>query len=144
MIDKFKKLAVVGSRLKNETDEDKASYKKVEGIVNNILDRFYDKYKPTLFISGGAYGVDSIAEEWAKYKNNLSRYIIVPDWYPNGKYFKGAGFVRNKNIIEASDIVIAFTSGSNGTANSIEWGRKLNKPTVVFDLEGKLVEKFNI
>lgn len=149
----YLKLAVVGSRFvakskKNaeEVERMKVAAEYAKAALVKILDRFYDKYKPVWFISGGAIGVDSWGEEWSKTKS-MSRQIFEPVWYPNGRdkpMDKGAGFKRNRDIIETADFVIALTNGSNGTANSIDWAKKLNKPLVVFAADGKLVEKVNI
>lgn len=142
----YEKLAVVGSRLKEKTSEQIEYSNKVSEILFAILERFHKKYSPTLLISGGASGIDSKAELWADSKN-ISKFIIRPNWYPNGHdkpMDRGAGFKRNKLIIDAADYVIAMTTGSNGTANSIEWAKKLNKPLAVFDMSGILLETRNL
>lgn len=131
-------VAVVGSRFKKIAPELKEEYK---NTLIGILDRFCAKYKPKKFVSGGAEGVDSWAEEYFRNKR-ISREIFEPDWRPNGVYDPGAGFRRNKQIIESADFVIAFTSGSNGTKNSIEWAKRLNKSLVVFNEKGEVVESF--
>lgn len=78
----------------------------------------------TIIVSGGAKGADTLGERWAKEKNK-EILIFYPDW---GKYGKSAGFIRNKDIIENSDIVFAFWDGmSKGTKSSIELSIKLNK-----------------
>ena len=78
----------------------------------------------TLMVSGGAKGADKLGEKWAKEKNK-EVLIFYPEWE---KYGKSAGFRRNKDIIENSDIVFAFWDGqSKGTQSSIELSKKLNK-----------------
>lgn len=78
----------------------------------------------TLMVSGGAKGADKLGEKWAKEKNK-EVLIFYPEWE---KYGKSAGFKRNKDIIENSDIVFAFWDGqSKGTQSSIELSKKLNK-----------------
>jgi len=83
-------------------------------------------------VSGGAKGADSLAEEYAKvYKINTV--IYRSNWK---KYGRGAGIVRNRVIIENSDLVIAFLkNNSRGTSNSIKVAIELKKELVVFDLE---------
>lgn len=50
----------------------------------------------TVIISGGASGVDSLAELWAKKMGfRVERYKA--DWK---KYGKGAGFIRNKRMLD--------------------------------------------
>lgn len=99
------KLAVIGSR--NITDEN---------IIHLLIDDILQKYCITMFVSGGANGVDSIAEAYMK-SLNIPCKIHKPDW---NKYGKSAGFVRNRLIIDDVDIVLAIWDGvSQGTLNSI-------------------------
>ena len=77
-----------------------------------------------LIISGGAKGVDSIAEEWAA-KNKIPVKQFKPDWK---KYGRGAGIVRNKLMVEESDFVLIFWDGiSKGTKSDIDFCKKLGK-----------------
>jgi hypothetical protein len=67
-------------------------------------------------ISGGAKGADSLAKIYAE-KNNIPLLIFKPDWK---QYGKGAGIVRNRQIIDAAQMVVAFWDGaSKGTESSI-------------------------
>lgn len=104
------KLAVVGSRTVSDRD---ALYK----VLNSIE-------TPSLLVSGGAKGADMLSEDWASLEG-VPTLIIKPDWEKDGK---GAGFKRNRYIIEACDKVIAFWDGeSRGTINSINWAISLSK-----------------
>lgn len=68
-------------------------------------------------VSGGAKGADSLGERLA-IKHNIPTIIYKPNWL---KYGKSAGMIRNKEIVEASDVVIAFWDGeSKGTMNTIQ------------------------
>jgi predicted Rossmann fold nucleotide-binding protein DprA/Smf involved in DNA uptake len=110
------KTAIVGSR--GITD-----YSKISDILNG--------YQISEVISGGAKGVDSLAEQYAC-DNNIPTTIFKPDYK---QYGRGACFVRNKQIIEASEQVIAFWDGeSTGTLNSIEYAKKLNKPLFIYNM----------
>lgn len=81
-------------------------------------------------ISGGASGADKIAESYAT-KYNIDIEIIRPDW-TIGKF---AGFLRNIEIVEKSDIVIAFWDRkSKGTLDSINKAKKLNKELYVINI----------
>lgn len=68
-----------------------------------------------------------MAQRWAK-ENGRRILVIYPDY---GRKGKGATFFRNREIVEESDIVIAFYSigkfQQGGTANSAEWARKLDR-----------------
>ncbi len=80
-------------------------------------------------ISGGAKGVDTLAEEFAD-KNKLTKHIIRPNYK---KYTgKSAPIIRNKQIIQEADVVLALWDGqSKGTEFSINYAKKLNKEVVV-------------
>lgn len=115
------KIAVVGSRNFNNKD---FVINKLSAI---ILDLEY--YDDILIISGGAYGVDSWAEEVALI-HKISKIIFKPDW---DKYGKRAGFLRNELIVNEADKVIAFWDGqSKGTKNSIDLAIKAKKPIDIY------------
>lgn len=81
------------------------------------------------FVSGGAIGVDSWAEEVVR-SMACKCYIFKPDWT---QYGKSAGFIRNKLIIDAADKVIAFWDGkSKGTKSSIDLAINAGKPVDVY------------
>ena len=103
------KVAVIGSR----------TFDKYESVYNIL-----SKLKITEIISGGAKGADSLAERYAK-ENNIPTKIFLPDWETYGKK---AGFLRNTQIIEECEMVVAFWDGtSKGCADSIEKAKKTNK-----------------
>ena len=92
--------------------------------IYKILSELHSVHNFTLLLSGNALGVDRIAENWAT-ENNISIQQHIPDWK---QYGKGAGVVRNKEMIEKSSMVIAFWDGkSNGTKHAIETASKHNK-----------------
>lgn len=83
----------------------------------------------SVIVSGGAPGVDKTAEETAE-ELGLETLIFPADW---DKYGKGAGFVRNKLIVEAADVVIAFWNGeSKGTKNTIDEALRQKKDMLIF------------
>lgn len=97
------------------------------------------RFKIGTVISGGARGVDSLAEEWAT-KNGKPLIRFLPDWE---RYGKSAGFIRNRYIVDYSRAVIAITNGSKGTQHSINLATKANKALCVFRVtDGKLARKF--
>ena len=86
----------------------------------------------TLIVSGGAIGADTLGERYAK-ENNIETKIFLPDWKTHGKV---AGFLRNTDIINESDTIVAFWDGnSRGTADSIAKANKLNKPVIIVNYE---------
>jgi predicted Rossmann fold nucleotide-binding protein DprA/Smf involved in DNA uptake len=87
----------------------------------NISDINLSEYiheKPEYIISGGARGIDTIAEDWAK-ENGVKTIIFKPEYE---KYGKGAPLRRNRTIVENSDIIYAFWDGeSRGTKHTIDY-----------------------
>ena len=110
------KIAVVGNR---------------EGWSQKVVHRTLEKFAvrhPDMIISGGAKGVDTYAQSYAR-KEGLSILIIYPDWKKHGI---GAGMIRNKEIAEQCDIIIAFDKKiKSGTANTIKHGREMGKPIYI-------------
>lgn len=98
------KIAFVGSRTWYNKD-----------TIRDVMVEWLDK--DPIIISGGANGADKIAAQVAR-KLNLQVVEYLPDWKTHGK---SAGFLRNKQIVQNSDIVCAFWDGkSNGTRNTIK------------------------
>ena len=78
----------------------------------------------TVVISGGARGVDSTAEAEARLCG-LEVISFVPDWNKHGKK---AGFLRNVDIVEACDKLVAFWDGkSKGTQHSLTLAKTMGK-----------------
>lgn len=85
-------------------------------------------------VSGGARGIDSCAAKYAK-QNNLK----ITEFLPNYEIFgKGAPIIRNEQIVDYSDMVVAFWDGvSRGTKSVIEMCYRKGKRCDVFLLGGK-------
>jgi hypothetical protein len=78
----------------------------------------------TKVVSGGAKGADTMAANFAK-RFQIELIEFIPDWE---KFGKSAGYRRNKDIVEASEAVIAFWDGqSKGTKHSIDIAKSLGK-----------------
>lgn len=128
----YKRIAVVGSRKF-------MNYLQLKREIDNIYE------EDDWIISGGATGADSMAQRYAK-ENGLPILIVYPRWRvikgTEKVYDAGAGFKRNKVIVENSDIVLAFYSlgafQEGGTANTATWARKLEVPLQEFEEEVKL------
>ena len=79
-------------------------------------------------VSGGAVGVDSCAADYAK-KKGLKFTVFLPQYE---RYGKGAPIVRNKEIVDYADKIIAFWNGtSKGTLSVIKYAQKTKKPCEV-------------
>lgn len=95
----------------------------------SFLKNVCEKYEMVEIISGGAKGADSLAEKYAKEKNIQTK-IFLPNWNKHGK---AAGFIRNTEIVERADMVIAFWDGkSKGTDHSITIAEKMDKPVYIY------------
>jgi len=87
------------------------------------------KFTITELISGGAQGVDTLGEAWARSKN-IPVKVYRPDYsLPNPKY---APLLRNQKMAEVGDALVAiWADGSRGTAHMIGCMEKLHKPMEV-------------
>ena len=111
------KLAIIGSRDFNDYD-----------TLVDFLWRYKDSENIDSIISGGAKGADLLGKKYAK---DIGFYYVefLPDW---DKYGKAAGFIRNQQIVDACDEVIAFWDGkSKGTQDTINKAKKAKKPTFI-------------
>lgn len=102
------KLAIIGSRSLADYD--------IAPVV--------DALQPAEIVSGGAKGADSLAEQYARQKG-IKATIIQPDYQKNGR---AATFIRDRQIADAADMVLAFWDGkSHGTGYTIDYARKHGK-----------------
>ena len=76
-------------------------------------------------VSGGAVGIDSCAEEYAK-KNGLKLTVFLPQYE---RYGRAAPIVRNQTIVDYADKIVAFWDGkSKGTLSVIKYAERTGKP----------------
>lgn len=81
-----------------------------------------------LIISGGASGIDTLAQDYAK-KHNIPTLIILPDYE---KYGKAAPLKRNEEIVNKADVIIAFWDmKSKGTEHIINYAKSQNKKVIL-------------
>ena len=84
---------------------------------------------PTTIISGGAYGVDRLGEDFAR-EFGLNLEIFPANW---NKFGKSAGFRRNEEMAHAGDALLALWDGhSNGTRHMIDEMRKVGKTVYLY------------
>lgn len=85
----------------------------------------------TTVISGHAVGVDHLGEHYAK-QNNISVEVYPANW---STYGKSAGPIRNKQMAEIADCLIAIWDGqSSGTLNMIKTARKKQLKVFVYNI----------
>ena len=102
------KLLIVGSR--SITDFDLSPY--IPSDVDTV-------------ISGGADGIDSLAEQYADF-HHLSKYILRPRY---DLYGRAAPLKRNEQMVNMADAVLVIWDGrSKGTQYTLKYTKKMNKP----------------
>jgi len=94
--------------------------------IGKYIEHYIDVENITLIISGGARGIDMLAERYAR-ANDISVKIFYPEYE---KYGVTAPLKRNIEIVDAADIVVAFwDKESRGTKFVIDYaidsGKKL-------------------
>lgn len=123
------RLAIVGSR--------KVSANSIVPLANRLNDIMGSS---DVIVSGGAVGVDSLAEAIAKARG-IPTLIFQPDWK---KYGKIAGFKRNQKIVDAADAFNIFWDGeSPGTRDTIERVKKSGKNYSLSSLDARLIQYRN-
>ena len=81
----------------------------------------YLPFVPELIVSGGAKGADTYAREYAM-KNNIPLIEFLPDYR---RYGKKAPLMRNLQIVDNCDFLLAFWDGkSRGTKFTIDYAKK--------------------
>lgn len=76
--------------------------------------------KEIIVVSGGARGADLLGEQYAN-ERGYSVDLHPADWEKHGK---GAGFIRNREMAENADALVAFWDGkSRGTEHMINFAK---------------------
>ena len=105
------KLLIVGSR--SITSFDLATY--IPSDIDTV-------------ISGGAYGVDTLAEQYADL-HRLSKYILRPRY---DIYGRAAAIKRNEQMVDMADAVLVVWDGiSKGVEYTLKYAQKKNKPVTL-------------
>ena len=108
------KLLIIGSR----------------SITNFDLSAYISSDVDTV-ISGGANGIDSLAEKYAD-DHRISKYILRPRY---DLYGRAAPLRRNEEMINICDAVLIIWDGhSKGTQYSIKYAKKKDKPITLIQL----------
>jgi predicted Rossmann-fold nucleotide-binding protein len=92
-----------------------------------VMEEFVKDFgRPSLVIHGAALGADTLAEQWAT-ASLIPTQPMPAQWEIYGK---GAGHVRNKEMIcEKPDMVLAFPGGP-GTEGMIELANRFKVPVI--------------
>jgi len=88
-----------------------------------VLDHLLINQPDAVIVSGTARGVDQMGEKYAE-SRNLKVVRYPANW---DKYGKRAGYIRNQEMADNADALIAFwDSKSNGTGHMIDVAKKGN------------------
>ncbi len=88
-----------------------------------------------LIISGGANGIDTIAEEYAD-KHRISKLILRPRY---DLYGRAAPLKRNETMVDLADSVLVIWDGiSNGTKYTAEFAKSKNKALTIIKNSDKI------
>ncbi len=110
------RVAIVGSR-------DVPDYVDVDYVIRHI------PLNCTEIVSGGARGIDTLARQAAQ-KLDLPIREFLPDYHTYGKR---APLIRNEQIVDAADYVIALWDGhSSGTAYTLSYCIKYHRPFRIY------------
>ncbi len=117
------RVAIIGSRdLQYEKLRDKAYALLCENVPANT----------TEIVSGGAVGIDTLAEIYAE-RNHLPIKVFKPDYEAYGRK---APILRNNEIVAYAQYVLAFWDGkSHGTAYTVATCIKEGVPVKIVTLE---------
>jgi len=90
-----------------------------------------DKYIPEnteCIISGGAEGIDALAEEYAD-KKKIEKLILRPNY---DIYGRAAPIKRSYDMVDIADkIIIIWDGKSNGTRRTIQYAKRRGKDLTV-------------
>ena len=96
-------------------------------ITNFDLSPYISK-EVDVIISGGADGIDFLAEQYADL-HRISKYIVRPHY---NLYGRAAPLKRNEKMVDMADTVLIVWDGqSKGTQHTIEYAKKIGKTTTV-------------
>lgn len=84
----------------------------------------YIPCETNLIISGGASGIDTLAEEYAD-SHLIPKKIVKPQY---NIYGRGAPIKRNEEMVDMADKILVIWDGiSRGTDYTIKYAQKKNK-----------------
>lgn len=118
------KIAIFGNRSINDED-----------MIRDVLDRFIKKLSSNhvTFLTGGATGPSKIAHEWAL-DNGLDSVLFKPWHFVNTalEFTPKLFYFRNKQIVDNSEVIIAFYDDSRDTEteSAVKYAEKKGKEII--------------
>lgn len=119
----MKRVAIVGTRPPDPRRPDSCpadAWSLIEADVIRTLDGAVRKHGHIVIVTGGAEGVDTIAETYAM-RNRLSRIVHEPNYRDEGVNKRAAPVIRNQLIVDDCDVMLAWPkpSRTGGTEDAI-------------------------
>ncbi len=107
-------------------------------IGSRSIDEFdfspYISKNTTLIISGGAKGIDTLAEKYAD-EHKISKLILLPQY---NLYGRAAPIKRNETMVDIADTVLIVWDGqSRGTKYTLQYATKKTKDIVLVTIPPK-------
>ena len=100
-------------------------------------DLFFSRRKPTLILCGEAEGADTLGKKYA-FDRGLAVEPHPADWRKNGR---GAGYMRNREMLKTADALVAFWDGSSrGTKHMIDIAKEAGIPVRVVISNGEVLD----
>jgi hypothetical protein len=111
---------ISGTRYWSEPEQAKQATWNALDLAKTIWDRTF------VLVHGGAVGVDSFAEEWAKV-NRIETEVYIPDY---SKYGNRAPIIRNQQMLDLplAYVIVIWNGVSKGTSFVIDKAKKKNLP----------------
>lgn len=82
----------------------------------------------TLIISGGAKGIDALAEQYAD-EHRISKLILRPEYE---RFGRAAPIKRNEQMVDMCDrVLIVWDGTSRGTKHTADYAQKQGKPVTL-------------
>jgi len=113
------KIIIAGSRNFND-------YNLLKSSCDNLLTKFTN----IEIVSGTARGADKLGERYAREKG-----YDIKEFPANWSLGKSAGYIRNDEMAQYADMLIAFWDGtSKGTKHMIDLANKRGIKVIVIDI----------
>jgi len=105
----------------------------VESCIYEAMERYSTIDEYVTIVSGGAKGVDTLAQKWAK--DHKADFILFKPYHmidPSVEYSPKFFFARNKQIADNADVVVILWDGqSNGTKHMVDYCKKRKKTYIL-------------
>lgn len=126
------KIAVIGGRKFN-------NYRKMDEVIKTAPNQHGFHEKPSLIVSGGAKGADTLANKWAIANRVTFTMHPVLQEEIDEMGFSRAAKRRNLRVITGTDLVIAFPDkDSRGTWHAINLAKYSRIPVIVCLPDGRI------